>query len=396
MTATSQVIHKLLLCVAGAGAVVALGCRAATSTAPQQRPPQVSVLALAPQPVTLTTDLPGRTAPYLVAEIRPRVSGLVQDRKFTEGSDVTAGSVLFQIDPAPYQAAFDRAQAALAVARAQLPALRSRSERLASLAEAHAVGQQDADDAAAALAQAEANAQAAEAALESARLDLAYTPVTAPISGRIGRSEFTIGALVSAYQPAPLAVVQQLDPIYVDVTQSSAQLLRLRRKLAEGRLRDGSGRTSVQLLLEDGTPYPERGRLEFRDVTVDPATGSVMVRLVFPNPDHVLLPGMFVRAVIEEGVAEQALLAPQQAVTRDPKGNPIAFVVTPDSTVEQRTLTVERAIGDSWLVSDGLAPGDRLVVEGRDRVRAGTAVETTPFAPAAGGDAGPARPGSGA
>ena len=331
-------------------------------------------MTLAPRQVTLTTELPGRTSPYLVAEIRPQVNGLIQERKFTEGADVEAGSVLYQIDPAPYRAAYDQAAAALEVAKANLPALRSRAERMRGLAEARAAGQQEADDAEAALHQAEANVSAAKAALEAARVNLSNTPIKAPISGRIGRSAVTIGALVTAFQPTPLATVQQLDPIYVDVTQATAEVLRLQRALARGQISDGASSRSVELLLEDGTPYGEAGRLEFRDVTVDPTTGSVTLRMVFPNPDRVLLPGMYVRAVVEEGVVDDALLAPQQGITRDPKGNPVALVVDGDGTVEQRAPTIDRAVGSDWLVTGGLEPGDRLIVESKGQVRPGQTV----------------------
>jgi len=373
--------------LAAAIGVAASGCREAQSNIPQAGPPTVSTVTLTAQRLTLTTELPGRTAPYLVAEIRPQVNGIIQDRAFTEGSDVAAGALLYQIDPAPYKAAFDQAAAALAVAEANLPALRSRAERLRSLAEAHAVGDQDADDAEAALGQAEANVIAAKAALEAARINLSYTPISAPIAGRIGRSAVTIGALVTAYQPSPLAVIQQLDPIYVDVTQSSAELLRLQRELGKGRLVNGESNRSVKLLLEDSVPYDTEGRLEFRDVSVDPSTGSVTVRMVFPNPDHILLPGMFVRAVIEEGVIDQAVLAPQQGITRDPKGNPIAWVVGPSGTVEQRKIELDRALGDTWLVSSGLEPGDQLIVEGRQRARPGDQVIAVPLAPESGPEA---------
>jgi len=329
----------------------------------------------------LTTELPGRTSAYLVAEIRPQVNGIIQQRSFVEGSDVTAGSLLYQIDPAPYQAAYEQARAALAMAEASLPALRSRTERLKGLVAIRAAGQQDYDEATAALQQAEASVAASRAAVESARINLSYTPLRAPISGRIGRSTVTVGALVSAYQPVPLAVIQQLDPIYVDVTQASADLLRLRRSLESGRLQRGASLEGrVRLLLEDGTPYPLEGSLQFRDVTVDPTTGSFTVRMVFPNPDHLLLPGMFVRAVVEEGVNEQAILIPQQGVARDPKGNPVAWIVDAGSKVEQRALELDRAIADRWLVAKGLAPGDQLIVEGLQRVRPGDAVHAVPFA----------------
>lgn len=340
----------------------------------------MSTVAVRSERVVLTTELPGRTAAYLIAEVRPQVNGIIQQRPFAEGSNVQAGSLLYQIDPAPYRAAHQQAEAALAVAEANLPPARSRAERLKGLAEIHAVGQQDYDEAAAALLRAEAGVASARAAVESARINLAYTPLKAPISGRTGRSTVTVGALVTAYQPTPLVVIQQLDPIYVDVTQASADLLRLRRGLASGGLQRATAlEGKVKLLLEDGTPYPREGRLQFRDVTVDPTTGSVVLRMVFPNPDSTLLPGMYVRAIVEEGVREQAILAPQQGVTRDPKGNASALVVGADGKAEERALQVDRAVGDRWLVTAGLAEGDQVIVEGLQKIRPGVPVKAVPF-----------------
>jgi len=383
----------LLAIVAG---MLAVACHEAPPPAATGAPPSVGTVTIAAQTLTLTTELPGRTSAYLVAEIRPQVHGIIQKRPFTEGADVKAGTLLYQIDPAPYRAAFDQAKAALAVAEARLPALRSRSERLAELAEARAVGQQDADDAAAALAQAEAEQAAAKAALESARVNLSYTPITAPISGRIGRSAVTIGALVTAYQPTPLAVIQQLDPIYVDVTQASVDLLGLQRALGSGALTNGDSGRTVSLTLEDGTPYPHEGTLEFRDVTVDPTTATVTLRMTFPNPDHLLLPGMYVRATVEEGVLEHAILAPQEGVLRDRQGRPMAWVVGKDSAVEQRMLELDRAIGDKWLVREGLEVGDRLIVTGRQKVRPGAAVSAAPASTDQATPAGEAPTGAGA
>ncbi len=381
---------------------------------PPAGPVDVATVTLHPERIVLTTDLPGRTSAYLVAEIRPQVNGLLQKRLFEEGANIKQGDLLYQIDPIPYQAAYDQAKAALVtaeanvgtaeanvvMAEANLPAIRSRAERLKGLVAIRAVGQQDYDDANAALRQAEANLEvrrtAVEAsraavevgrtAVESARINLSYTPIKAPISGRIGRSNITVGAMVTAYQPTPLAVIQQLDPIFVDVTQASADLLRFRRKLESGSLTSDSSRRKVQLLLEDGTHYPLSGTLQFQDVTVDSTTGSVTLRIVFANPKQVLLPGMFVRAVVEEGADEQALLIPQQGVSRDPKGNPIALVVNAAGKVEQRAIVLDRAIGDKWLVTQGLAPGDRLIVEGIEKVRPGAAVKAVDFvAPATSG-----------
>ncbi len=374
-------------------------CKSKTGAAPAS-PAEVAIVTIRPERVVLTTELPGRTSAYLVAEIRPQVNGLIQKRLFQEGANVKAGELLYQIDPAPYRAAYSQAKAGLATAEADLvtaeaniPALRSRAERYGGLVTIHAVGEQDYDDANAALRQAEATVKSRKAsvevnraAMESAGISLSYTPIKAPISGRIGKSAITVGALATAYQANPLAVVQQLNPIYVDVVQANAELLRLRRSLESGRLKqNGSIPSKVKLYLEDGTLYPVTGALQFRDVTVDQTTGSVTLRLVFANPKEVLLPGMFVRAVVEEGVREQAILIPQQGVSRDPKGNAIALVVGKDDKVEQRTLELDRAIGDKWLVSKGLEPDDRLIVEGIEKVRPGVRVRTVPFKASAGG-----------
>ena len=297
-----------------------------------------------------------------------------------------AGEVLYQIDPATYQAAHDSARAALARAEANVTSIRFRADRYRELVEIRAVSRQEYDDATAALKQAEAEIAAGKAAVETARINLGYTRVTAPIAGRIGKSLVTVGALVTAGQPVPLATIQQIDPVYVDVTQSSAVLLQLQKAMASGALkRDNANRARVKLILEDGTPYPLEGTLQFQDVTVDPTTGSTILRIVFPNPKRVLLPGMFARAVLEEGVSEKALLVPQQGVSRDPKGNPLALIVDAENKVQQRVLTLVRTIGDRWLVSDGLAPGDRVIVEGMQRVRPGAVVKAVPFAEAAGG-----------
>jgi membrane fusion protein (multidrug efflux system) len=342
--------------------------------------PEVAVITLQPERVMLTTELPGRTSAHLIAEIRPQVSGLIQKRLFTEGSYVKEGQILYWIDPAPFQAALDNANASLGRAEANLPAIRSRAERFKELLSDKAVSQQDYDDAAAALKQAEADVQYWRAMVETARINLGYTRIIAPISGRIGISNVTEGALVTAHQPTALATIQQLDPIYVDVPQSTAELLRLQRRMEEGRLKYEAGnQNKVRLILEDVTEYPWEGILQFRDVSVDPSTGSVILRVIFPNPKGILLPGMFVRAVIKEGVNKQALLVPQQAVSRDPKGNPVALIVDTDGKVQQRMITVDRTIGDKWLVSSGIAQGDRVIVEGMQKVRPGASVKVVPF-----------------
>jgi membrane fusion protein (multidrug efflux system) len=341
---------------------------------------EVSTVTVKPQRVMLTTELPGRTSAYLIAEVRPQVGGIIQKRLFTEGADVNAGEVLYQIDPATYQAAYNSARAALARAEANLNPARLKAERYEELVKINAVSQQDFDDASAALKQAEADVEAGKAAVETARINLAYTKVTAPISGRIGRSSVTNGALVTASQSAALATIQQLSPIYVDVTQSSAELLRLRQNLASGVLKsNGSAQARARLLLEDGTAYPLPGTLKFSEVTVDQSTGSITLRAVFPNPNQALLPGMFVRAILEEGVNEQAILVPQRGVTRNPAGNAMVMVVGSEGKVEPRVIKVVRTIGDNWLVSEGLKAGDRVILEGLQKARPGTPVKAVPF-----------------
>lgn len=330
--------------------------------------------------VLLTAELPGRTSPYRIAEIRPQVNGLIQKRLFTEGADVKEGESLYQIDPAPFQAALDNAKAALTRAEANLPAIQLRVNRYKDALAEKAVSQQDFDDADAAFKQAQADIQYYQAMVETARINLNYARVVSPISGRIGKSSVTDGAIVTAYQAVAMATIQQLDPIYVDVPQSSSELLRLQRCLEEKQLSaDGTNANQVRLILEDGTEYPVKGTLQFRDISVDPTTGSVVLRMVFPNPNGVLLPGMFVRAVVQQGVNQQAILIPQQTVVRDPKGNPLALLVGADGKVEQRMLTLDRVIGDQWLVSNGLVPGERVVAEGGQKVRPGMTVKEIPF-----------------
>jgi membrane fusion protein (multidrug efflux system) len=347
---------------------------------PPGDPTEVAVVTIQPKRLVITTELAGRTSANLTAELRPQVSGIIRKRLFEEGSSVKIGQALYQIDPAPYQAALDNAKAALGRAEANLPAVRLKADRLRELLVEKAVSQQDYDDVAAALKQTEADVQYWKAMVETARINLGYTSITAPISGRIGRSTVTEGALVTGHQPTALATIQQLDPMYVDVPQSTTELLRLRRRLEEGGLTNNRQiRNKVRLLLEDDTKYPSEGALQFRDVTVDPTTGSVILRIVFPNPKGYLLPGMFVRAVLEEGVNPKALLVPQQAVSRNPKGDPVALIVDAEGKVQQRMITLDRAIGDAWLVSSGLAPGDRVIVEGKQRARPGASVKVVPF-----------------
>jgi len=342
--------------------------------------PEVGVVVVQPKRVALTTELAGRTSAYLIAEVRPQVGGIIQKRLFTEGADVKAGEVLYQIDPASYQAAYNSAKALLARAEANLIPARLKAERYKELVKINAVSQQDYDDANAAFKLAEADVEAGKAALETARINLAYSSVTAPISGRISRSSVTVGALVSANQGTALATIQQLDHVYVDVTQSSVEILHLKQALASGQLRRaGAGQSKVKLILEDGTPYPLEGTLKFSEVTVDQTTGSVTLRTVFPNPKHTLLPGMYVRAILEEGVNDKAILIPQQGVTRNPAGNAMVMLVGAEEKVEPRVIKVERTVGESWLVSEGLKAGDRVILEGLQKARPGTPVKTVPF-----------------
>lgn len=353
-------------------------------------PPEVAFITIQPEKITLTTELPGRTSPYLVAEVRPQVSGIIQKRSFTEGSNVKEGDILYEIEPAPYQAAYDLAVAGLARAEASIPPLELMVERQKGLVPTGAVSQQGYDEVVAKLKQARAEIEYSKATIQSAKINLDFTKVKAPISGRVGRSNVTVGALATAYQGPPLATIQQLDPIYVDVTQSTGQMRRLERGVSRGLLsRDETSMNKVGLILEDGSTYPSEGKLQFRDVTVDQTTGSVVLRILFPNPDEGLLPGLFVRAVVTEGVNEQALLVPQQAVSRTPKGDPLVMTVTAEGKTEMKMLTLERAFGNKWLVSEGLAAGDRVIVEGLQRLRPGMAVNAVPWE----GDRAPDAPG---
>ena len=365
-----------------AGYLVVAGCGEQSSTAAKapSTPPEVGVIAVQPQHVALTTELAGRTSAYLIAEVRPQVGGIIQKRLFTEGSDVKENDVLYQIEPSSYQAAYNSAKAALARAEANLIPIQLKAGRYEELVKINAVSKQDYDDASAALKQAEADVEAGRAAVETARINLAYTRVTAPISGRIGRSSVTNGALVTANQPAALATIQQLSPMYVDVTQSSAELLRLKQNLASGLLKsNGAAQAKVKLLLEDGSPYPLPGTLKFSEVTVDQSTGSITLRAIFPNPKQILLPGMFVRAILEEGISEHAILVPQRGVTRKPDGSATVMVVGSEEKAEQRVIKVVRTVGDNWLVSEGLKAGDRVILEGLQKARPGTPVKAVAF-----------------
>lgn len=345
---------------------------------------EVGVVTVASVSQPIVTELPGRTHARMIAEIRPQIGGIIQKRLFVEGAKVNAGEVLYQIDPAVYQAAYASAQAALQKAQANEKSTQVKAERYAELLKINAVSKQDYDDLDAALKQAQADVALARAALENARINLGYTHITAPISGRVETSVVTPGALVTANQDAALTTVQQLDPIYVDVTQSSSDLLRLRNELGQGHLkRVSADEARIKVVLEDGKPYPHEGRLKFSGVTVNPTSGAITLRAVVPNPEGVLMPGMYVRAQLEEAVNESAILVPQQGVTRNAKGDALVLLVNAQNKVEQRPVEVDRAIGNRWLVSAGLNSGDRVIVEGVQQVRVGDEVRTKPMTPEA-------------
>jgi membrane fusion protein (multidrug efflux system) len=361
-----------------AAALLASGLAAcgAKPKPPPPGPPAVSVMTIVAQPVALESDLPGRTSPFETSDVRPQVSGILQARLFKEGSNVRAGQVLYQIDPAPYRAVYDQAVAQLANAKASLITARLKAERYADMVKINAVSHQDADDARAVADEDAANVQQQAAAVESARINLAYTRVTAPISGRIGVSTFTRGALVTNGQTTALTTIQKLDPIYVDVTQTAVELLALKDDMARASGK-GAGTPSVpvRLQLGDGRAYALGGRLQFTDVTVDQTTGSVTLRAIFPNPKAVLLPGMYVRAEVVEGIDPVGILAPQQGVTRDEKGRATAMVVDAQGKAQARILRLAGAVGNQWRVTDGLKAGDRLIVEGAETAKPGAPVK---------------------
>jgi len=384
--------------------ILLMACDRQPKAAPKPPPADVATITVTQKPILLTTELPGRTSPFLIAEVRPQVSGLIQKRLFTEGSDVKAGQKLYEIDPAPFQAAMSHAMATLEAAkkatdqmRAALNAAlagvarqqatvtfaRTNRKRFEDLLKEKAVSSSDCEQAVTAADVAEATLKATEADVQSAQgavaaAEAAIQQTTSAVE--IARINLAYTTIVAAYQPIPLATIQQMDPIYVDVPESTAELLRLKRRLQDGQLLvNGMDLNQVRIFQEDGTAYPLEGTLQFRDVSVDPTTGSVILRMVFPNPDGALLPGMFVRAVIKEGTNEKAMLVPQQSVSRDPKGNPIALVVNATQQVEPRKLTLDRASGNQWIVASGLVPGDRVIVEGMQKVRPGAEVKAVPF-----------------
>lgn len=352
-------------------------CDSEQQNAMQAGPAEVEVVTLAQSDVTLTTELPGRTTAFRKAEIRPQVNGIIVKRLFQEGAEITAGEQLYQIDDASYKAAHATAEARLAEAKAQLAAARARESRYKNLLAQKAVSQQDYDDAQASFLQADAAVKAAEAAVETAEISVEYSRVLAPISGRIGKSSVTEGALVTAGQPQPLAVIQQLDPIYIDVSQSVDQLINIRRQIMQGDLVSDT-HPVVRLILDDGSIYSHEGKLEFSEVDVNESTGTVVSRALFPNPDHLLLPGMFVRAEIVEGTRPDSVLIPQRAVTHDRQGRATTLVVNGDNVVEARELATGRAVGDQWLVLSGLQAGEEVIVAGHQKVQPGVAVTTVP------------------
>ncbi len=364
----SSVLLSTALCV------ILTGCENSQGPPPPPGQMAVTVVTLKTGPVTLTRELPGRTTPYLVADVRPQVSGIVKQRLFTEGALVQAGQPLYQLDDATYRADVDSARAALARAEATLEVARLNAARMAKLVNTGVVSTQDNDSASATQSEARADVAVARAELKRAGVALEHALISAPISGRIGKSSVTQGALVTANQETALATIQQLDPIYVDVNQSSSELLGLRRGLAAGRI-ESTDTLPVSILLEDGTRHPQEGRLAFSEVAVDPSTGSYSLRVEVPNPDQILLPGMYVRAVIGAGVRRNAILAPQQGIVRNPKGGTTALVVGPDGKVELRPVRVSHAIGDQWLVEDGLVAGERVIVEGIQKAAPGMQVE---------------------
>lgn len=356
----------VMLLLAGCGEEEQAG-----KTPPVVARPEVGVVTLHPQSVAVTAELPGRTSASLVAEVRPQVAGIIKERLFQEGTEIKAGDALYQIDPASYQATLDGALANQQKAESALPAAQAKVDRLQTLFKQRVVSQQDLDDALATLAQVKADIAAAVAAVEAARINLDFTKITAPISGRVGKSSLTQGALVTTNQDTALTTIRTLDPINVDVTESSTKLLDIRQAVAEGRVKFTGPNISVKLKLDNGTTYGATGKMEFYDANVDQATGTFGLRAQFPNPDRLLLPGMYVRAVVEAGVRENSYLVPQRGVSHNTKGEATALVVAPEGKIEERVLSVRGSVGNSWVVDGGLKDGDRVIVEGSQLVRVG-------------------------
>ena len=375
----AQMFHRPFRTGSALLAVLLNACGGSDAPPPEGAAVPVSIVTLRAQSVTLTRELPGRTTAFLVAEVRPQVSGIVKSRLFTEGGLVKAGQPLYQLEDAMYQASYDSAKASLARARATLVTAQLNYKRTSELVKLDAVSAQDFEDATAAAREAEADVMAAQAAVQSSGVTVGYARITSPISGRIGKSSVTAGALVTANQPAALATVQQLDPINVDLTVSSIEVVQLRRELAAGTLQ-GAGSLPVKILLEDGSRYQHDGRIAFSEVSVDPTTGSFAFRVDVPNPDQLLLPGMYVRAIVAGGVRKNAILVPQRGVARDPTGATSVMVVSADGKTEQRPVTVSQTVGDQWLVESGLAAGDKVIVEGLQKIRPGALVQATEMA----------------
>ncbi|GAB1439721.1 efflux RND transporter adaptor subunit AcrA [Providencia sp.] len=356
------------------GGLALSGCNDEKQGGGERPAPEVGIVTLKAEPLTLKTELPGRTSAFRVAEVRPQVSGIILKRNYKEGSDVEAGTSLYQIDPAPFQATYDSAKAELAKAQANANLAGLTVKRYKPLLGTNYISRQEYDQATSTYAQALAAVKAAEAAVETARINLNYTKVTAPISGRTGKSNVTEGALVSTGQATELMRVQQLDPIYVDVTQSSDDFLRLKNEIAKGAIQQESGQAPVSLVSNNGQEYAQKGVLEFSDVTVDETTGSITMRAVFPNPNKELLPGMFVRAILEDGVIDKAILVPQQGLSRTAQGTSQVMVVGAENKVEVRTVKAGQAIGNKWLITDGLQAGDRVIVIGLQKIKPGIVV----------------------
>lgn len=375
--------RHLFILAAAAAALILPGCNAGAGEKKPEGPATVGVVTLKLQATTLTTELPGRTAAYQIAEVRPQVSGIIRQRLFTEGTDVKAGAALYRIDPATYQAALDSARGNLASAEANAERAKQKAVRYAELVGIKAVSPQENDEAQAASRQAAAAVSVARAAVTTARISVEYTAVKAPISGRIGKSSVTAGALVAANQADSLTTIQQMDPMYVDIAQSTSELFRLRQAMSRGDLkRDAGGRVPVTLLLEDGSTYAQTGTLQFSDVTVDPSTSTVTLRALFPNPGHDLLPGLFVRARLAEGSNPSTLLVPQQGVTRNPRGEATAMVVGAGDKAESRVIQTGRAVNDQWEVLGGLKAGDRVIVDGLQKLKPGMPVKPVAVTPA--------------
>ncbi len=384
-TPASNRLRASIALLFASSSLILAGCndsQSAVNTAPKD--PEVGVVTLAPQSTTLKSELAGRTAAQMVAQIRPQVSGIVQKRAFTEGAMVKAGELLYQIDPASYQAAQASAKATLARAEATASAARLKAKRQADLFAIEAISQQDNEDAQTALQQAEADVASARAALETASINLERTRIVSPIAGRVEASTVTPGALVTANQETALTTVQQLDPIYVDIPQSSLEVLQLRKALSSGALKSEGNAARIQLVLEDGSTYAHEGKLQFAGVTVNTTTGAVTLRALVPNPERLLMPGMYVRARLDKGTDPEALLVPQPGIGRDNTGKATALVVNAENKVEQRKVEVSEAIGTNWRVTDGLKAGERVVVEGSGKVRPGQSVRVVDVQPIAG------------